>query len=287
MSNPSPVSSGGRRQGRMWILTIPHDKWKPCLPEAVSYIRGQREIGAGGFDHWQVVAYLKKKGSLATLKGCFCAEVHGELTRSEAAEGYVFKDETAVEGTRFELGQRPFKRNSKTDWERVWQLAVSGDLESIPPNVRVQRYYVLISYNALRRIRADYARPEPIVRHCFVFHGTTGTGKSRRAWDEAGFSAYPKSPSSKFWDGYQSQKHVVLDEFRGEIGIGHLLRWLDRYPCLVEIKGSSVVLAATTIWITSNLAPEQWYPDVDQLTRDALLRRLDVTHFKNLVEFDE
>jgi len=33
--------------------------------------------------------------------------------------------------------------------------------------------------------------------------GRTGTGKSRRAWDLAGFGSYPKDPCTKFWDGYQ------------------------------------------------------------------------------------
>lgn len=36
-----------------------------------------------------------------------------------------------------------------------------------------------------------------------VYWGTTGTGKSHRAWAEAGITAYPKDPLSKFWDGYR------------------------------------------------------------------------------------
>lgn len=86
-------------------------------------------------------------------------------------------------------------------------------------------------------------------------------------------------PRTKFWDGYQSEANVVMDEFRGGIDISHLLRWLDRYPVRVEIKGSSRPLLATTIWITSNLDPRRWYPEIDQETLDALLRRLNIIHF--------
>jgi hypothetical protein len=75
------------------------------------------------------------------------------------------------------------------------------------------------------------------------------------------------------------QTNVVLDEFRGDIAISHILRWLDRYPVSVETKGGSVPLAANAIWITSNLDPRQWYPDLDSGTLDALMRRLEVTHF--------
>ena len=109
-----------------------------------------------------------------------------------------------------------------------------------------------------------------LVRTCFVFWGRTGTGKSKRAWDEGGLQSYPKDPRTKFWDGYSGQRTVIIDEFRGAIDIGHLLRWLDRYPVIVEIKGSSTRLVAETIYITSNLDPRMWYPDLDPETLSAL-----------------
>ena len=78
------------------------------------------------------------------------------------------------------------------------------------------------------------------------------------------------------FDGYVNQSHVILDEFRGTIDISHLLRWLDRYPVLVEGKGTTRPFVASKIWITSNLPPTKWYPDLDELTMAALLRRLTV-----------
>lgn len=183
-------------------------------------------------------------------------------------------DDTTVPGTRFELGRRPMQRNSASDWDAVWDAAQKGSILDIPANVRVQHY------RTLRTIASDYSTPIAMVRRVFVFTGRTGTGKSRRAWEEAGLTAYPKDPRTKFWDGYRDQKHVVIDEFRGGIDISHVLRWFDRYPVLVEIKGSSTPLIAETIWVTSNLHPEQWYPDIDPDTRDALLRRLEITIFE-------
>lgn len=115
-----------------------------------------------------------------------------------------------------------------------------------------------------------------------MFWGATGTGKSRRAWDEASFDAYPKGPTSIWWCGYNGQPNVVMDEFRGQIGISHLLRWFDRYPVTVEVKGSSVVLNAKQIWVTSNLHPRDWYPDLDEETLNALLRRVKVVEFKKI-----
>lgn len=119
-------------------------------------------------------------------------------------------------------------------------------------------------------------------RRCKVFWGPTGTGKSRLAWHEAGLEAYPKDPRTKWWDGYDGEQCVVIDEFRGDIDIAHLLRWLDRYKVIVEKKGGRAVLKATDFWITSNLHPNDWYKGVDQLTKDALARRIQITYVDNV-----
>lgn len=36
-----------------------------------------------------------------------------------------------MEGTQFDLGSRPLKRNSKKDWDAIWRSAVAGDLDSV------------------------------------------------------------------------------------------------------------------------------------------------------------
>ena len=79
-------------------------------------------------------------------------------------------------------------------------------MDEIPANIRVN------SYNALCRIAKDNMVAEPMQRTVKVFWGKTGTGKSRRAWEEAGWDAYPKIPSTKFWDGYQDQPNIVIDD---------------------------------------------------------------------------
>ncbi|ALE29781.1 replication associated protein [Lake Sarah-associated circular virus-41] len=268
-----------RRQGIFWLCTIPSPN-EVCaqlelgtLPVGLVWCKGQKERGSGtGYEHYQLVAAFAKKVSLPGVVGMFGRGTHGELSRSEAANEYVGKEETRI-GTTFELGAKPIRRNSKTDWESVWTAAKSGDLSAVPANVRV------VNYHALRAIRSDHAVPVGVERTVHVFWGSTGTGKSRRAWEEAGIDAYTKCPRSKFWDGYQDQQHVVVDEFRGGIDVAHLLRWFDRYPVRVEIKGSSRPLVANTIWITSNKDPVEWYPELDLATLEALLRRLTIVHF--------
>lgn len=121
-------------------------------------------------------------------------------------------------------------------------------------------------------------KPSAMEREVIVYWGPSGVGKSRKAWEEAGLEAYPKDPNSKYWDGYQGQENVVMDEFRGKIDISHLLRWFDRYPVCVEQKFGACVFKARKIWVTSNLDPREWFPDLDEETKAALLRRLKIIH---------
>lgn len=280
----SAVSSlSSRRQGIFWLCTLSCARMPALpmlqqgeLPPGIVWVRGQQESGdASGYVHWQFMVATKAKTSLAALKkilGRGFGELHAELSRSEAANEYVCKESTRVAGP-WEHGAKPIRRNSKVDWEDVWTAAQSGDLARIPPNVRV------VSYRTLRAIAADFSRPEAIIREVWVFWGISGSGKSRRAWDEAGLDAYGKCPRSKFWDGYQGQEAVVFDEFRGGIDVSHILRWCDRYPVRVEIKGSSCPLVARKIWFTSNLDPRLWYPELDQESVAALIRRFNIIHF--------
>jgi len=276
-----------RRQGIFWLCTLSCES-VPCLPmlregelpSTVVWIKGQKERGnEGGYLHWQFVCAFSKKVSLRGLKSLFGSAIHGELSRSDAAAEYCCKEDTRVDGP-WEWGAKPIQRNAKLDWDSIWTSAVSGDLLAIPASIRIS------SYRALRSIASDYAVCSAMEREVYVFWGRTGkfeliigSGKSRRAWDEAGLDAYSKDPRSKFWDGYQGSRNVVIDEFRGGIDVAHILRWCDRYPVRVEVKGSSAPLCAKRIWFTSNVDPRDWYPDLDEETKAALLRRFNIIHF--------
>jgi len=265
-------------QGKIWLLTIPavEDAAFP-FPEdfrkkyAITWLRGQMERGEGGYLHYQLLVGFDRKCRRRSVSNAF-PTAHIELSRSAAASAYVWKENTRV-GEPFEFGCKPTRVNSKEDWESIWEAAKIGDLTHIPPRIRI------ISYRTIRAIASDHARVPGIVKECFVYWGATGTGKSRTAWDLAGVDAYSKDPRSKFWDGYDGQESVVIDEFRGGIDISHILRWTDRYPVRVEIKGASRPLLANKIWITSNISPDQWYPDIDPETLMALKRRLNVVHY--------
>lgn len=97
-----------------------------------------------------------------------------------------------------------------------------------------------------------------------VYWGPPGTGKTRRAQFEAGSNAYwlrkPISKNGALWfDGYEGQEVVVIDEFYGWIARDFMQRMCDRYPLMVEIKGSAVHFLSKKVIITSNQDPKDWW----------------------------
>lgn len=265
--------SSNSTQGKYWILTIPVHDFMPYLPEGVEWIKGQMEVGeTTDFKHWQLIAGFRKKVRKATVRRTF-GPYHCELTRSQAAEDYVWKDHTHVEGTKFELGTKTIRRNNAHDWALVRKAAERGQYDIIPDDIFV-RYY-----GNLRNICKDNLRPPQRRVTAKIYWGPSRTGKSFRARSESEVDCYNKCPTTKYWDGYTGQRYIIIDEFRGSINISHLLRWLDPYPCSVEIKGSSVPLCGEHFIFTSNVNPILWYKDEDEETKQAFLKRFELIEY--------
>jgi len=268
------------KQYKYYMLTIAREKFNPPrdLPAGMEFLKGQAECGAGGFQHWQIVVGFAKYITLTKAKSYFDRSVHLEPTKSAAANDYVWKDDTRIEGTQFSLGEPALKRNSKTDWAKIKELAVTGKVDEIPADIFIKHY------GSLKRIEKDYQtninRGEQLV---YYIYGPTGTGKSHRAHQLLGDIYYEKQPSTKWWDGYSGQENVLIEEFRGEIGISHLLRWLDKYACSVEVKGGQTNLKTKMFVFTSNLSLGDLYPMLDNDTKAALLRRITHVEFRNEV----
>jgi len=256
--------------GKYWLLTIPAASWNPptSLPAEFTFIKGQKEVGGEtGYEHWQVVVCLKSKKRLTGIKALFTSDTHAELSRSAAANQYVFKDDTAVAGTRFELGNSPKKRNSAEDWNAIWESAKSGNLMEIPADIRIR------SYHTLKRIKQDHMVPPGDMEDtCGIWYfGVPGAGKSYKARQDYP-GAYLK-PCNKWWDGYQEHEYVLIDDFdKNHKVLGHHLKiWADRYAFIGESKGGSITIRPKKIVITSNYSIEEIFGE--DMTLVAALKR--------------
>lgn len=173
-----------------WCAVVPFADWSPPaeLSGGIVYIKGQQEVGANtGYHHWQLYVIFEKPIRKPTnYPTGFPPSTHWEATSTKSYEHYVWKNESAVPDTQFELGQKPFQRSSKTDWELVKSAARAGNLDSIPADIYV-RYY-----GTLKQISKDHMVCPDMERTCSVFWGVTGSGKSHRARSEAGEDYYVK-----------------------------------------------------------------------------------------------
>jgi len=105
--------------------------------------------------------------------------------------------------------------------------------------------------------------------------GPTGTGKTKWAYDN-----YPdlyEKTSFKWWDGYDGQETVLIDDIRGDFCKFHeLLKLLDRYRYRGEIKGGTVEITAKRFIITCPYKPEDLYHGRTDEDITQLMRRISV-----------
>lgn len=128
------------------------------------------------------------------------------------------------------------------------------------------------SFTEYKRIRTA---PRNFKTEVQVVVGPTGTGKSTYANSHE--DTYFKQ-NSQWWDGYDGQTVVVLDDFYGWLKYDDMLRIMDRYPLLVQTKGGQRQFLATKLLVTSNSLPRTWYSKIFSDSKNALpafLRRVD------------
>ena len=100
---------------------------------------------------------------------------------------------------------------------------------------------------------------KPIV---WWLHGPTGTDKSRIA-SAICTDSYFKSPDNKWFDGYDGEKIVVMNDLRkSTFSFSYLLDLLDRYPLLVEAKGSMVPMTSVMFIVTSSKSPSELWQEI-------------------------
>lgn len=83
--------------------------------------------------------------------------------------------------------------------------------------------------------------------------GRAGCGKStwaHKLGDHLG--GYYEKAQNKWWDGYDKEKVVVLDDLDTEALLHYLKIWADKFPCKGEVKGSTVWLHHDWFVVTSN-----------------------------------
>lgn len=233
------------------------------------YIVIGKEVGDSGTPHLQGFIQLDKRRTIQSIGGLF--PWHVEATRGTPlqASDYCKKGGDFIEvGTLCDQSSGTSKKEEY--WKQVLELAKNGQmtaLEEVYPGEYIRHF------RNLHNIRVENLPQHGTEKRCIWLHGKPGCGKSRFAFGLDPDSTYAKM-ANKWWDGYRDQKTIVLDDFGKDHKIlgYHLKRWCDRYPAILEVKGSSLPATYDNFVITSNYSIDEIWAD-DTETRGAINRR--------------
>lgn len=272
---------------RFWLGTRPSDdNGNVDLYDAVrEHARGavwQEECTEEGYHHVHVYLELKRTQRLTWLKNNICPIANWEPRRGTRAEAvaYVTKEETRVVDPVF-FGDLDVHQGQRSDLKSACDaLLTYTSLASVAadfPTVYVKYHRGLHALAAtLIPPRTGMLEDRPTVTWIY---GPTGVGKTRMAFQSAPdpLNVYFKDPTTKWWDGYVGQGTVVIDDYRSEktvngLHLNYLLRLLDIYPMMVEVKHGYINFNTPNIFITSNESVDINFPMDEQV--GALKRRI-------------
>lgn len=234
------------------------------------YIVCGNEVGESGTPHLQGYMYFVNPRSMSGLKRIpGLARSHLEPSRGspKQASDYCKKD-----GDWWEEGELP-SAGRRTDLDDIKTEISEGKSEVyIAEHHFSQWCQYRRSFERYRQLLAS--KPRQWKSWTNVLVGSTGLGKTRFVYQQHRDDDIYVWGGDRWFDGYCGQTIALLDDFRGELPIGFMLRLLDRYPMSVPIKGGFVNWNPRRIYITSNHLPEFWYDNVDRPSMDALNRRI-------------
>lgn len=287
----STISQGPR--SLTWCYTLNADKdatgqWKPWtdadvqfIPEdlVVYHVYGKELAPETGRPHLQGFVVFKNNKRLSALKK-LNNRVHWEAKVRNStyvqASDYCKKDGDFVEfGSLPQNSGKAGGQATKERYEAMWTQCKAGDFESVDKDLLIRHYHTA------KRIRQDYhPRQLDLDNVCGEWiQGKPNTGKSFAARKENEGNYFVK-PCNKWWDNYQGEDVVILDDFELDHKcLGHYLKvWADRYAFPAEMKGTTVNLRPKKIIVTSNYTIAQIFP-CDQDMQAALHRRFIVRDF--------
>ncbi len=223
--------------------------------------------------HYQGYLQMITKTRMSALKRLIeCKKIHLEQAKGTAKQcvEYSKKDKNWTEfGQCKHKGERTDLRSMCEDIDNGASLRKIN--QDYPANaIRYSKGIIERRKRYLHKITEDVDRNITVE----LYYGRTGVGKTRKAREDNPGAFWIHGDAMDWWDGYDGQKTVVIDEYNNDVKITTMLKYLDRYQCRLPVKGSFTYAQWTKVVITSNLTPDEIHPMAKPKHREALMRRI-------------
>lgn len=281
----------GRIQSRRWCFTWNNPN---CLDtelsnrlrseERIRYFVFQHEIGENKTEHFQGYVEMHHSQRLSFCRSLI-DRAHWEVAGGSAQQNknYCTKAETRFPGSVVqEYGEAMEGQGQRTDLQGAWDLLrQTNDLTAV---IEQKPIAFIRNFRGLTAAWQILNKPKPRPQiQCFVFYGASGCGKTTHV----GTKIMSGKPYFKLWDKkgqwwdrlVPTDTHLWIDEYKGEMPFELFKEVLGPAPLTLPIKGGSTSAGFQTIWITSNHAPEDWYPSLSPVDLQALRNRITTTYF--------
>jgi len=266
---------------RAWCFTINNptaqdDPHSSLNEDNVDFAIWSLEQGENGTPHYQGYAKFKNARYLKGIKKLL-PRAHLEPARGTDTDNqeYCSKAEGHLDGP-WIIG-KPGQQGKRSDW-----YAIRDEIKEENPTMeRLASDYpmqVATCYGGVMRLKSIFTPPRTEMATTFVIFGEPGSGKTHYAVDwlkdcSPGVLPYQKEPDDKWWDLYDNQPTVLIDDFEGDIPFTMMKRMMDKYDFKGEVKGGYTRIPVKYVAITSNLHPNTWY-DWSRKSLGALTRRV-------------
>lgn len=174
------------------------------------------------------------------------------------------------------LGVKPNPNGLRIDVDTFCQRLKAGEKLK---DVAIDMHATFVQYNnGLTRLSAFLGAPyqHSDVRGVWVY-GVPGSGKTHYARNR--FSDIYIKSQNKWFDGYNGEKTILLDDYDCFRALGHYLKiWADKWACNGEIKGGTVCLQHEHFVVTSNYSINDMFGGDDALVK-AVSRRFTSIYF--------
>lgn len=236
-------------------------------------IYGREIAPTTGTPHLQGACVIGRQVSFRTIKDNLPDGIHLEPMKGTPADSRAY---CSKDGDFVELGETP-KPGKRNDLLSMASKINSGtSLKEIVKDDELASVFIRYprgckELELLRTKPRDRSKSPTVV----WLYGPAGCGKTRAACDfldnyYGGF--WMSGLDLKWFDGYNGESGVILDDIRPEsCSFLFLLKLLDRYPLMVPIKGGFVQWVPDIIIITTPIEPERMYfnigDDYNQLKR--------------------